>query len=161
MGVSLLSDVDRSRLRVSARCRVLFADTDKLGVVYHASYLRYLEHARVEMCRNIGLAIPTFEPRGLGLPLTELAVRYRAPAKYDDLMSIHTGVSLLTPARLHFQYLVTVEPDQDRGGREGLTEAVEVLWAETRHACIRLSDGRPERLPADVVAILESCYTRP
>jgi acyl-CoA thioester hydrolase len=156
MSASLLSDVERSRLRVSARCRVLFADTDKLGVVYHASYLRYLEHARVEMCRDIGLAIPTFEPRGLGLPLTELAVRYRAPAKYDDLMSIHCGVSLLTPARLHFQYLVTIEP----GGREGLTDAVEVLWAETRHACIRLSDGRPERLPADVVALLESCYTR-
>jgi len=157
MSVSLLADVERSRLRVTARCRVLFADTDKMGVVYHASYLRYLEHARVELCRDTGLAIPTFEPRGLGLPLTELAVRYRAPAKYDDLMSIHTGVSLLTPARLHFQYLVTLEP----GAREGLGEAIEVLWAETRHACIRLADGRPERLPADVVALLESCYTRP
>ncbi|HET6585038.1 MAG TPA: thioesterase family protein [Nannocystaceae bacterium] len=156
MTASLLSDVERSRLRITARARVLFADTDKLGVVYHASYLRYLEHARVEMMREMGLAIPTFEPRGLGLPLTELAVRYRAPAKYDDLMSFHTGVSLLTPARLHFQYLVTIEP----GGRDGLGETIEVLWAETRHACIRLSDGRPERLPADVVALLESCYTR-
>jgi acyl-CoA thioester hydrolase len=156
MTESFLAEVERSRLRVSARCRVLFADTDKLGVVYHASFLRYLEHARVELCREIGLAIPTFEPRGLGLPLTELAVRYRAPAKYDDLMSIATGVSLLTPARLNFQYLVTVE----KGGREGLEQTVEILWAETRHACIRLSDGRPSRLPPDVVALLESCYTR-
>ena len=48
MTASLLADIQRSRLRVTARARVLFADTDKLGVVYHASYLRYLEHARVE-----------------------------------------------------------------------------------------------------------------
>ncbi len=158
----LVPELSRQDMRCTARVRVLFADTDQMGVVYHASYLRYLELARVELCRAAGLSIPTFEPRGLGLPLVELAVRYRAPARYDDLMSIHVGVSLLTPMRLHFDYVVTVEPGDraaTRTGEQGSTP-LELLWAQTRHACIRLADGRPTRLPADVVTTLESCYTR-
>lgn len=156
MTTPLLPELSRERMRPCAHVRVLFADTDQMGVVYHASYLRYLELARVELCRTVGLAIPTFEPRGLGLPLTEVAVRYRAPARYDDRMTVHCAVSLLTRARLHFDYLVTVEP----GDREGLDHPIDLLWAQTRHACIRLADGRPERLPRDVVALLESCYSR-
>jgi acyl-CoA thioester hydrolase len=155
----LVPELVRDGMRRTARVRVLFADTDQMGVVYHASYLRYLELARVELCRGVGLAIPTFEPRGLGLPLVELAVRYRAPAKYDDLMSIHCTVSLLTRMRLHFDYVVTIEPGDGASTRGALTEPLELLWAQTRHACMRLSDGRPTRLPDDVVTALESCYT--
>ena len=94
-------------------------------------------------------------PLGLALPLTEIAVRYRAFAKYDDLMSVWCGISLLSAARLHFEYIVTVEP----GHRVGHDALVEVLWAQTRHVCIRLADSRPARLPAEVVSVLESCYT--
>ncbi len=151
-----LTTVARAAMQPVARVRVLFADTDQMGVVYHASYLRYLELARVELCRRAGLSIPTFEPRGLGLPLTEVAARYRAPARYDDVMTVHCAVSLLSRARLHFDYVITVE----LGDRVGLQQPLEILWAQTRHACIRLADGRPERLPDDVVAILESCYTQ-
>jgi acyl-CoA thioester hydrolase len=175
----LVPELVRARMRCTAKVRVLFADTDQMGVVYHASYLRYLELARVELCRRAGLSIPTFEPRGLGLPLIELAVRYRAPARYDDVMSIHVAISLLTAMRLHFDYLVTVEPgdgaitrsEDRRSAASGPassrqtarpelipTQRLELLGAQTRHACIRLSDGRPTRLPSDVVATLESCY---
>jgi acyl-CoA thioester hydrolase len=148
------------RMQCTAKVRVLFADTDAMGVVYHASYLRYLELARVELCRRAGLSIPTFEPRGLGLPLIELAVRYRAPARYDDLMAIHVAISLLTPMRLHFDYVVTVEPGDGATTRgEAVSARHELLWAQTRHACIRLSDGRPTRLPTDVVATLTPCVT--
>lgn len=156
----LLPALSRADMRCTARARVLFADTDQMGVVYHASYLRYLEMARVELCRSAGLSTPIFEPRGLGLPLVELAVRYRAPARYDDRMSIHCSVSLLTRMRVHFDYLVTLEPGDAATTRGGDASAsLELLWAQTRHACIRLSDGRPTRLPDDVVACLESCYT--
>jgi acyl-CoA thioester hydrolase len=142
-------------MRLATQARVLFADTDQMGVVYHASYLRYLELARVELVRAAGLSVPTFEPLGLALPLTEIAVRYRAFAKYDDLMSVWCGISLLSAARLHFDYVITVEP----GHRVGHDARVEVLWAQTRHVCIRLADSRPARLPAEVVSVLESCYT--
>lgn len=142
-------------MRLAVEARVLFADTDQMGVVYHASYLRYLEHARVELLRSAGVATPAFEPRGLGLPLTEVAVRYRAFARYDDLMAVYCRISMLTEVRVHFDYVVTVEP----GGRVGADRTIEILWAQTRHACIRIADGRPTRMPPDLVALLESCYT--
>jgi acyl-CoA thioester hydrolase len=157
----LVPTLVKDGMQCTAKVRVLFADTDQMGVVYHASYLRYLELARVELCRRAGLSIPTFEPRGLGLPLIELAVRYRAPARYDDLMSIHVAVSLLTAMRLHFDYVVTVEPGEGAATRSTSADARhELLSAQTRHACIRLADGRPTRLPPDVVTILGRCVVR-
>lgn len=155
MVMSFLQQPNRQGMRVAVQARVLFADTDHMGVVYHASYLRYLEHARVELVRAAGLAVPTFEPLGLALPLTEIAVRYRAFAKYDDLMSVWCGISLMSAARLHFDYVVTVEA----GDRTGLEAPIDVLWAQTRHVCIRLADSRPTRVPPEVVSMLESCYT--
>lgn len=151
-----LPSIDRTGMRPIVQARVLFADTDQMGIVYHASYLRYLEHARVELCRAAGLEIPLVGSLGFGLPVVELAVRYLAPARYDDNITVHAAITALSRARLHFQYVVTVEP----GDRRGLDRPLELLWAETRHACVRLADGKLERLPAEVVALLESCYAR-
>lgn len=123
--------------------RVLFADTDKMGIVYHASYLRYLEMARVEFIRESGWPYTEFEDLGLGLPLSELAVRYHSPGLYDDRMSLQVGLSLVTPVRLHFDYRVRVLA----GDRRGLERDIDLLSAQTRHACVRAQDGRPQRLP--------------
>lgn len=155
MTTPFLAPPDRTAMRLAHQARVLFADTDQMGVVYHASYLRYLEAARVELLRAAGMSVPAFEPLGLGLPLTEVAVRYRAFARYDDRMSVHCGISALSSVRVHFDYVITIEP----GDRLGLEGPLEVLWAQTRHACIRIDDGRPTRMPASLVALLESCYT--
>ncbi len=142
-------------MRPAVRARILFADTDQMGIVYHASYLRYLEHARVELCRAAGLEIPLLGSLGFGLPVVELAVRYLAPARYDDVITVYAMVSALGRVRVDFQYVVTVEP----GDRRGLDAPQQLLWAETRHACVRLADGHVERLPPEVVALLESCYS--
>jgi acyl-CoA thioester hydrolase len=150
----LHTEIDRARLREVARVRVLVADTDTTGIVYHASYLRYLELARVELIRAAGLPYRVLEAAGLALPLTDIAVRYRAPAKHDDFMTIEAGLVLLTRVRVAFQYVVAIAP----GDRHGLDARLELLTAETRHACVRLADGRPERLPAPVYELLESCY---
>lgn len=123
--------------------RVLFADTDKMGIVYHAAYLRYLEMARVEFIRQAGWPYTDLEDLGFGLPLTELAVRYHAPGLYDDRMSLQVGLSLVTPVRLHFDYRVRVLA----GDRRDQERDVELISAQTRHACVRAQDGRPQRLP--------------
>ena len=99
MTTPFLAPPDRTAMRLAHQARVLFADTDQMGVVYHASYLRYLEAARVELLRAAGMSVPAFEPLGLGLPLTEVAVRYRAFARYDDRMSVHCGISALSSVR--------------------------------------------------------------
>ena len=142
-------------LRPVARARVLYADTDRMGIVYHASYLRYLELARVELIRGAGLPYTELEARGLGLPLTEVHVRYVAPAEYDDIMTIHIGLARLTRVRVEFDYRIVVAA----GDRSGLGQDVEILTAQTRHACVRLETGRPERLPPEVYDVLHSCYT--
>jgi acyl-CoA thioester hydrolase len=142
-------------LRPVARARVLYADTDRMGIVYHASYLRYLELARVELIRSAGLPYTDLENLGLALPLTEIAVRYVAPAEYDDIMTVHIGMSRLTRVRVDFDYRIVVAA----GDRAGLGRDVEILTARTRHACVRVATGRPERLPVEVYDVLHSCYT--
>ena len=142
-------------LRPVARVRVLYADTDKMGIAYHAAYLRYMELGRVELIRGAGLPYTAMESQGLALPLTDIAVRYSSPALYDDRMTIHIGLSLVTLVRVHFDYRILVEA----GDRQGVQQDVEILTAQTRHACVRGETGRPERMPAAVYELLKACQS--
>jgi acyl-CoA thioester hydrolase len=134
-----------------ARVRVLHADTDAMGVVYHASYLRWMEHGRVELVRQNGVQYASFEAQGLALPVTELAVKYLAGARYDDLVTIRAAVVGHSGVRVIFGYQLAVEV----GGRPGLARSLPVLTAETRHACISLQTGRPTRLPEPLIELLQ------
>ena len=71
------------------RTRARYAETDASGIVYYNSYLVYFELGRVEMFRELGL------PYDWRLPIAETYVRSRAPARFDDLLEIHTFVSEL------------------------------------------------------------------
>ncbi len=142
-------------LRPVARVRVLYADTDKMGIAYHAAYLRYMELGRVELIRGAGLPYTAMESQGLALPLTDIAVRYSSPALYDDRMTIHIGLSLVSLVRVHFDYRILVEA----GDRQGVQDAVEILTAQTRHACVRQETGRPERMPAAVYELRKACQS--
>ena len=151
----LCPDIDPTPLRAVATARVLYADTDKMGIVYHGSYLRYLEMARVEFIRSVGVPYSELEDVGLALPLSELAVRYQAPALYDDRMTLEVGLSMVTPVRVHFEYRVRVRA----GDRRDLQQDLDVLVAQTRHACVRAHDARPQRLPARVFEVLRGHVT--
>ena len=144
-----------SEMTTVATARVLFADTDKMGIVYHASYLRYLEMARVEFMRQTGSPYTELEELGFGLPVSELALHYRAPGLYDDRMTLQVALSLVTPVRVHFDYRVRVLA----GDRPGSERDVDLLWAQTRHACVRARDGRPQPLPDGFYVLLSSCVT--
>ena len=65
--------------------RVPYADTDRMGVVYHANYLVYFERGRNEMLRDAGLPYSEMDRRGVIFPVSEAFCRYHAPARYDDL----------------------------------------------------------------------------
>lgn len=138
--------IDEAALRCVAQARILYADTDKMGIVYHASYFRYLELARVELVRGAGLPYTVMESEGLALPLVEIGVSFASPGLYDDRISVFAGLSLVTRVRVHFQYVVRVEPG-DRVERPAEAGPVELLRAETRHCCVRRDSGRPERMP--------------
>jgi len=127
----------------AATARILYADTDQMGIVYHASFFRYLELARINLLRSAGVSYTEFERAGLGLPLIEVGVRFASPGLYDDLITIHAGLSRITRVRVSVQYRVMVEA----GDRDGTTEPVEILTAETRHCCVALADTKPARIP--------------
>lgn len=136
-------------LTLAAKVRVIYGDTDRMGIVYHGTYLRYLEHGRVEFMRELGAIYAEMERQGMGLPVTELGMRYLASARYDDLVSVYVGVRKLGFARLDFVYKLLVEPgDRFVGPDETpLEEPVVVGYAESRHACVTLGEGRIIRLP--------------
>jgi acyl-CoA thioester hydrolase len=139
-------------LRRAAQVRVIYADTDLMGVVYHGTYLRYLEHARVEFIRSLGFAYADLERMGVGLPVIDLAVTYLNSARYDDIVSVDVGLAKLTLARVHFVYRVTVQPG-DRHAFSG-PEPLELLRAQTFHGCLDMHERRATRMPDPVYDVL-------
>lgn len=137
-------------LRLAVRQRVIYADTDQMGVVYHGTYARYLETARVEFMRDAGQTYADVEAAGFALPLTDLSISYLSPARYDDILSIHVGVASIGYARLHLGYHLCVEP----GDRRGLEDRLTIAFAETHHCCVARGDGRPTRFPGPLRAAL-------
>ncbi len=140
------------RLPFIAKVRILYADTDAMGVVYHGSYIRYLEHARIEYLRARDTIYAEVEAAGYAVPVTELNVRYTAPARFDDVLTLRAGLIEQSRARLVFGYRLTVEP----GDRPGLETTLPVLRATTGHCCMNPSTGRPVAFPAPLFERLQA-----
>jgi len=87
--------------------RVNYSETDQMGVVYHARYLVWFDRARTEHLRSTGLSYAELERLGYRLAVGEARVRYRQPAKYDDLVTIRCWVRDLASRRIVFGYAVT------------------------------------------------------
>jgi acyl-CoA thioester hydrolase len=113
--------------------RVIFGDTDQMGVVYYANYLRYFESARAAFWRGLGRSYQDLVEHGVALPVVEAHCNYRRPAHYEDLLVIDTRISELRAASMRFAYRVL-------RGSELLAEGY------TRHAVVG-ADGRPRALP--------------
>lgn len=86
--------------------RVRFCETDLMGIVHHASYLAYFELARVEWLRRRGVTYAEWAAQGLHLPVVEATLRYRAPARFDDLLTVEVTLDELRSASLRFGYRV-------------------------------------------------------
>jgi acyl-CoA thioester hydrolase len=122
--------------------RVLYQDTDQARVVHHASYYRYLEAGRIEFWRARGFSYDAFEKEtGLGLPVAETHMRYRASARFDDLIEVETWVDVATRASVWFEATI----------RRGATVLVE---SRVRLACVCFADGQIRRIPTSV---LDAC----
>jgi acyl-CoA thioester hydrolase len=94
------------------RLRVRYAETDRSGVVYHSNYLIWLEVGRVELCRDHGFNYRDMEIEADAfLPVTELSIKYRAPARYDDEVLIRTRVVRMRSRAITFEYQVIRESD--------------------------------------------------
>ncbi len=123
---------------VTTEIRVIYGDTDQMGVAYYANYLRWFESGRNEFIRARGLTYREVEERfRLMLPVTEAHVAYQAPARYDDLVVVETSLAEVRRASARFAYRIV------RGGALLAT-------GHTVHACVDL-DGRVQRMPPELL----------
>jgi acyl-CoA thioester hydrolase len=129
---------------IEARVRVIYGDTDQMGVVYYANYLRYFEFARSEFLRAIGGTYRELEREGAFLPVVEAICRYKAPARYDDLLVIRTEIAELRRVSLTFAYELRREND----------DAV-LCTGSTTHACVG-RNGQPTRIPDNFSRLLKT-----
>jgi len=92
---------------ITTQLRVRYAETDQMGIVYYANYFVWFEIGRVELLRSLGLAYSKLEAdHGCILPVVDAHCRYRAPARYDDVILIETWPSLLRGSVIRFDYRI-------------------------------------------------------
>ena len=120
--------------------RVRYAETDAMGYLHHAQYLVYFEQGRTELLRACGVRYRDLEERGLFYVVSRMDVRFRAPIRYDEVVTLNTTTERLTPVRVDHSYQMT------RSGTL-LTEARSTLVLVGR-------DGRPTTLPDDLRGML-------
>jgi len=122
--------------------RVRYGDTDQMGFAYHAHFLRWFEIGRAEMLRALGTSYRALEESGTFLPVVEACCRYLKPGRYDDLLTLETGVQELNRASVRFAYRVLREADG------------ELLALGSTEHCFLGRDGRPRRPQPELVALL-------
>jgi len=93
------------------RVRVRYAETDQMGVVYHANYLVYMEEGRTRMMESLGFRYGELEARGVGLAVHKAEVEYRAPARYDEWLEVRTRITRVRSASVSFRYEILREAD--------------------------------------------------
>jgi len=85
---------------------VRYGDTDAMGIVYYANYLRWFEMGRTEMMRHLGIAYKEIEEQGVYLPVSEAFCKYHRPAKYDDVLIVETRIDFLKKVSMQFSYRI-------------------------------------------------------
>jgi acyl-CoA thioester hydrolase len=95
-----------------AQVRVRYAETDQMGVVYHANYLVWFEVGRVEFIRQLGLDYKSMEEDGAMIAVAEATARYKAPARYDDELIVRTSLTGVRGPIVRFRYVVVRPADE-------------------------------------------------
>jgi acyl-CoA thioester hydrolase len=133
-----------SAIKNKCSYRVIYGDTDKMGVVYYANYLRWFEKGRSELLRQFGLPYAEVEQEGLQFPVVEVTCRYQKPARYDDTIIIETQLADISRASLSFSYRIYRDGENDLAA-----------GGTTKHVCVNAS-GRIVRIPEKVLERLKS-----
>ncbi len=102
--------------------RVRYGETDPMKYVYYGNYAEYLEVARVELFRTLGISYDEIEKRGIWLPVSEYKIKYLKPAFYDEILEIHTYVRKVPGVKIEFEYEIFNDSEQK------ITEASTTLF---------------------------------
>ena len=127
--------------------RVIYGDTDQMGVAYYANYLRWFEMGRTEFLRQTDMPYTSVEKMGFRFPVIEVSCRYHKPPRFDDLITIATALTSLGRASLTFSYRI-YQQDNDALLATG--------W--TKHACVDRG-GQAIRIPESLEKTLKSALS--
>jgi acyl-CoA thioester hydrolase len=122
--------------------RVSYADCTVGNHVYHSRYLDWLEAARGEFIRTLGLTVLQWQERDVVFPVIEARLNYKSPARYDDLLTIEVWPTAIERIRLNFAHRVATSAGKL------------VLEAETFHVCAGVNE-KPKRLPEELAEKLK------
>jgi len=123
--------------------RVRYSETDQMGVVYHGNYLPYFEIGRVEWLRNQGISYKSMEENGVALPIVNININYKKPARYDDVLTVITSFKNQTSVKIEFACKI----ENEKG--ELLTTADFVL------VFVDIKTGKPIFPPTYIKEIIE------
>lgn len=142
-----------------------------MGVVYHANYLNWFEIGRTEMLRSLGFTYREMEEQGVLLPVTNAAVDFKSPARYDDSIAVYTRMTAFTPLRIRYEYEIrrrepgAADAAQSAGAGGALQEqageretllvsgTTSHVWVNSEWKPVRLDRHAPERYEAIVKAL--------
>ena len=125
------------------KIRVEYHHTDQMGIVHHSNYVKFFEVARTEWLRAMGITYAEMERRGVMMPIVDVAVKYRNPALYDELISVTAFVDEAPMARMTFRYEVRGED-----GRE-------IATGSTTLGFIDSQTRRPQRAPQWLLEVIK------
>lgn len=128
--------------------RVRYAETDQMGVAYHANYLVWCEVGRTDFIRELGVTYAEMERRGVLLAVSEASLRFHASARYDDLVRIETRLTGVRSRMVAFDY------ELSRVAADG-SEVTRLASARTELVSLGRA-GRPVAMPTEFRTLLES-----
>ncbi|MEC5158787.1 acyl-CoA thioester hydrolase [Chryseobacterium sp. MP_3.2] len=99
-----MTNLKLSMIHTTHTLRVRYGETDAMRYVYYGNYAEYLEVARVELFRTLGIPYDEIENQGIWLPVSEYSIKYMKPALYDELLEIHTYIKKIPGVRIEFEY---------------------------------------------------------
>jgi acyl-CoA thioester hydrolase len=114
-----------------------------MGVVYYGNYALYLEQGRTEWLRDLGFSYKYMEANGIQLPVTQLKIDYKRPARYDDLLTVTTSLMQLPTAKIEFYY----EIHNELGDL--------LVTAQTTLVFINTSTGKIQKAPQYLIDSIE------
>jgi acyl-CoA thioester hydrolase len=123
----------------SLKIKIYYEDTDAVGVVYYANYLRYFERARTEFLLENGINVAAYHEKGYFFAVVHVDIQYKRPARLGETIIVSTEVKEIKNATISLKQRV-------------LKNEMLLVEADVKLACID-KDGKPQRLPAEVKKI--------
>ena len=115
-------DLNLNMIYTTHSIRVRYGETDPMKYVYYGNYAEYLEVARVELFRELGIPYNEIENQGIWLPVSEFSIKYLKPGLYDEILEIHTYIKKLPGVRIEFEYEIY------NSSKDKITEAKTTLF---------------------------------